>query len=227
MKAGKAEFFHRFVAKLLYLSKRARPDIATAIAFLTTRVKEPDGDDWNKLCRCIWYLNNTVSLALTLEATNNPVIKLWVDASYAVHGDCKSHTGSHMTLGKGSVSFKFSKQNLNTRSSTEVELVAVDDVASGVLWTNYFLAAQGYQTSGTILYQDNKSAILLERNGHWSKGKRSKHISVRYFFIKDRVKSGEMDIEWCPSEQMSGDYFTKSLQGDKFVEFRKKILNLD
>ena len=96
-----------------------------------------------------------------------------------------------------------------------------------ILWTNHFLEHQGYDTSGCVVYQDNRSAILLEKNGHWSRGKRSKHINVRYFFIKDRVDSGELDIEWCSTDEMRGDFFTKPLQGAKFHRFRNLILNCD
>ena len=99
----KSKLYHRFVAKLLYLSKRAGTDIETTVSFLTTRVKDPDQDDWNKLVRCIRYLNSTADLPLTLSAENMPVTKWWIDASYGVHPDCRSHTGSVMTLGGGAI----------------------------------------------------------------------------------------------------------------------------
>ncbi len=84
---------------------------------------------------------------------------------------------------------------------------------------------QGYKHPETVVFQDNQSALLLENNGHWSIGKRSKHISVRYFFIRDRIKNGDLKTQWCPTNQMIGDYFTKALQGSKVVEFRNEILN--
>ena len=73
------------------------------------------------------------------------------------------------------------KQKINTRSSTEAELVAVDDMMPQILWTRYFMEAQGYGSKNTIVYQDNKSAILLEKNGKMSSSKRTKHINIRYF----------------------------------------------
>jgi len=153
-------------------------------------------------------------------------VKWWVDASYGVHPDCKSHTGAALTIGKGCIIGKSTKQKLNTRSSTEAELVAVDDVISHVLWTNLFLEEKGFKASGSVIYQDNQSAILLEKNGIKSTGKRSKHINVRYFFVKDKVDSGEVSIEWCPTDEMLGDFFTKPLQGVKFKQFRKLVLNI-
>ena len=79
---------------------------------------------------------------------------------------------------------------------------------------------------GTVLYQDNESAIFLATNGHFSRGKHSKHISVHYFFIKDLVDKGEFDIQWCPTDDMNADFFTKPLQGSQFLRFQKCILNI-
>ena len=89
---------------------------------------------------------------------------------------------------------------------------------------NYFLDAQGYGYSHTIVYQDNKSAILLEKNGKASSGKRTKHINIRYFFVTDRIGAKELSVEYCPTDEMIADYFTKPLQGAKFVEFRASIM---
>ena len=106
----KAKVFHTFVAKLLYLAKRARPDIACAVAFLATRVLYPDSDDWSKLVRCIRYLNTWKELILTLSCDAMMVQKWWVDASYATHMDCKSHTGSTVSMGRGAIMSHSTKQ---------------------------------------------------------------------------------------------------------------------
>lgn len=98
-----SQHFHTMTAKLLFLSKRARPDLQEAVAFLTTRAKATDKDDYKKLSRVIRYLRGTPKLVLTLEADNAHVIKWWVDASFAVHPDMKSHTGATLSIGKGSV----------------------------------------------------------------------------------------------------------------------------
>jgi hypothetical protein len=97
-----AQFFHHNVAKLLFLCKQARHDMQIAIAFLCTRVKAPDIDDYKKLTRTVRFLRGIVEDPLTLEADNVSLIKWWIDASYAIHPDMKSHNGGTMTLGKGS-----------------------------------------------------------------------------------------------------------------------------
>jgi hypothetical protein len=171
----RADMYHTMVAKALFLCKRVRPDIQQTIVGLCTRVKEPNEADWNKLVRLMKYLNGTRDLRLTLSADKLNCIKWYVDASFAVHPDFKSHTGATMKFGDGegapqSIS---RKQKLNTKSSTESELAGADDVLVMILWTKLFLEEQGYEIEKNILYQDNKSAILLEINGKKSSGKRT------------------------------------------------------
>ena len=221
-----AEYFHTMVAKMLFVSKRARPDIQQAVAFLTTRVSAPDTDDYKKLARVIRYLRMYPTLPLTLEADGTNIVKWWVDASFAVHPDMKSHTGATMSMGKGSIYSTSTRQKLNTTSSTEAELVAVSDVMPMIMWTRCFLEEQGHKVNDTTMHQDNQSAMLLEKNGKASSGKRTRHINIRYFFVTDRVKSGDVSIEHCPTETMNGDFFTKSLSGEKFRMFRRVIMNL-
>ena len=221
-----SELFHHFTAKLLFLSKRARPDIQTAVSFLTKRVKAPDEDDYKKLRRTMQYLRGSIELLLTLEADDVRVIKWWVDASYAVHDDMKSHTGGTMSMGKGSIYSASKTQRLNTKSSTEAELVGVDDVSAQILWTRYFLEGQGYLVKDNTLYQDNQSAMLLENNGRALSSKRTRHINVRYFFVTDRIKAKELNVEYCPTGEMVADYFTKPLQGSAFRKLRDIIMNV-
>jgi hypothetical protein len=110
-----------------------------------------------------------------MEADDIRMIRWWVDGSFAVHPDMKSHTGAVMSICKGTQYASSKRQKLNTRSSTEAELVAVDDVMAQVMWTRYFLEAQGYEVKENIIYQDNQSTMLLEKNGRKSIGKRSEN----------------------------------------------------
>ena len=218
------KIFHTFVAKLLFVSKRGRPDIQVAIAFLSTRVMTPDEDDWKKLVRLIRYINGSIELLLTLSVFGFNSIKWWVDSSYAPHPDCRSHTGGTMSMGQGSIYSTSCKQKINARSSTEAELIGLNDIAGQILWTRNFLIDQGYDFRTSTVFQDNKSAILLEENGSLSSCKRTKHINVRYYFIKDYVERKEIHIIYCPTNQMVGDYFTKPLQGSQFLRFRDVIM---
>jgi hypothetical protein len=106
-----AEHFHHVVAQQLFLCKRARRDIQTAVSFLCTRVQQPDYDDYKKLARILKYLWGTKHLPLTLEASNTKLMEWWIDASYGVHHDMKSHTGGVFSLGKGAIYAASTRQN--------------------------------------------------------------------------------------------------------------------
>jgi len=110
--------FHMWVAKLLFLIKQARPDILMAIYFLCTRVHIPDQYDYEMLCWVVQYIWVTKQLWLALEIQDIAVIEWWVDAAYAPHPDMRSHTGQILSLVSGAVYLSYSKQKINTWSST-------------------------------------------------------------------------------------------------------------
>jgi len=100
-----------------------------------------------------------------MQADDTQTIKWYVDASFAVHKNFKSHTGATMTLGEGALCSVSAKQKVMSRSSTEAELVGLDDVISKVLWSKLFIEAQGHVVKTTIIYRDNTSSMKLEENG--------------------------------------------------------------
>ena len=148
----------------------------------------------------------------------------YLDAAFAVHPDMKSHTGAFMTLGYGATSPTSSKQKTNSRSSTEAELVSLDDIIAKVLWARQFMEAQGIDVELNVIYRDNTSSMKLEENGKESSGKRTRHFDIKYFFITDLIKRNEVSIKFCPTDDMIADYMTKPLTGAKFCKFRKFIM---
>jgi hypothetical protein len=222
----RSEKFHSVVAKILFATKRARPDTGTSISYLCKKVRESDTDDWIKLEHLIDYLRGTKDLPLILRADGTGILKWYIDGSHGVHVNMRGHTGGGLTMGTGYPITTSTTQKINTKSSTETEIVGVDDLMPAVLWTRLFLEAQGYGVVENIIYQDNKSAILLEKNGKASSGKRTKHINMRYFFITDRISKKDMSVEWCPTEDMTSDFFTKPLQGALFLRFRDLIMGV-
>jgi hypothetical protein len=218
LKQDKAVEFHNLVAKTLYSTKRARPDTCTAIIFLTTRVRATDKDDWNTLVHLMRYIRGTRTMPLILSANGSGILKWWVDTLFAVHPNMHGHSGGGLSLGRGFPIVSSTKQKLNTRISTETEIVGADDFMPAICWTHYFMKAQGYGVKDNILFQDNKSSILLEKNGKASRSNRTKHINIRYFFITNRVNKEEVSVVWCPTGDMIGDYATKPLQGGSIPE---------
>ena len=217
--------FHSKVAKLLYLALRTRPDILTCVSFLTTRVKAPTVEDNKKMDRLLRYLKGSKGKGIVINVSNDIGIKAYVDASYGVHADGKSHTGCIITLGEGPIFVRSAKQKLVSKSSTDAELIALSDSTGQVIWTREFLQFQGYDVGPAMIYQDNMSTIALVENGK-SNSPGSRHINIRYFFIKDRIDKGEIVVEHLSTLQMIADYLTKALQGTAFREKRQLLLNL-
>jgi hypothetical protein len=156
------------------------------VLFLTTRVQEPDEDDWAKSIRVLRYLNGTRHLKLILSADAiNFAINWYIDASHQVHEDCRGQIGCVMTLGKGAVISSFNKMKCHTKSSTKTKLIALHDKIPDVIWTRYFVECQGYDIDKCTIFQDIMSALLLEKNRQVSSSKQSKHIKAKYFLVKD------------------------------------------
>ena len=216
--------FHSRVAKLAYLSRKVRPDLSTLCAFLSTRVTCATDEDWMKLERGLKYLNLTQELGIILQAVDPLSIIAHVDAAYGVHADAKSHTGTTIGLGHGVIYVKSSKQKIVSRSSTEAELIGISDAVSQILWTRSFLIAQGYNVREATVYQDNMSTITMAEKGR-STSERTRHIHIRYFFIKDRIDAGEIKLQYLPTEEMVADILTKPLQGELFKKLRAKMMN--
>ena len=131
-----------------------------------------------------------------------------------------------MSFGRGIIHSKSSKQKLNTKSSTEAELIVVSDYLPYHIWVINFLKQQGYEIKNKILYQDNQCAIRMEVNGQNSCTGNSQHIDIRYFFVHDRIKKGRLKLMYCPTDKMIGDFLTKLLQGATFRKFRSAIMGL-
>jgi hypothetical protein len=202
--------FYNLVTKTLYATKRARPDTCTAIAFLATRVRAPDKEDWNKLVHLMRYTRGTQTMPLILSANGSGIL----------------HSGGALSLGRGFLIVRSTKQNLNTRSSTDTDIVGADDFRPAICWTNYFMKAQVYGVKYNVLFQDNKSSIILEKNGKASSSNRTKNINIRYFFITNRASKEEVSVVWCPTGNMIGDYATNPLQGALFRKFRDHIMGV-
>ena len=226
LNTGKAIEFHNLITKMLYATKRAHPDTCTSIAFLMMCVHGPDLDDWKKLVHLMKYIRGTCKLPLILSANGSSILKWWVDASFAVHPNMWGHSGGSLSFGCRFPIVSSTKQKLNTWSSTETEVVGADDFMPVICWTQYFLKAQGYKVNDNILFQDNRSMMLLAKNGKASSTKHTKHINIWYFFITDRIAKGDLTVEWCLTREMVGDYMTKPLQGALFHKFHDQIMGM-
>ena len=138
-------------------------------------------DDWGKLRHCLLYLKGTCHMKRYLLADSLTHIHWYADASYGVHWDSKGHSGAMMTMGMGALSNVSRKHKLDVGSSTESEVVSIAYVLGIMMWSKYFMEAQGYTIEKNVLDQDYNSTILPAKNGHMLSGKASKHIKNRFF----------------------------------------------
>ena len=221
----KQQLFHSCVMELHYLAKRVRQDILTAVSYCATRVLSPDEDDLKKLERILSYLLYTKSQGMVLRIGPEIQLKAYVDASFGTYEDMKSVTGIVLMIGNATVYVKSGKQKIVTRSSTEAELVGLSDALSQILWTREFLCHQGLRLGPAIVYQDNQSTICLANKGR-STSERTRHVKVRYFFIKHYIDTNEIKIEYLPTGHMLADILTKPLHGALFLKFRTLITGI-
>ena len=125
--------------------------------------------------KCIW---KTLMLPLILSANGSGILKWWVDASFAVHPNVRGHSGGGLSMGRGFPIVSSTKQKLNTRSSTEMEVVGANNFMPAICWMWHFVKAQGCEVLDNILHQDDESAMLLEKNGKALSSKCTKHINI-------------------------------------------------
>ena len=207
--------FHTVVAKLLYLSKRTRADILTAVAYLCTRVRYPTKEDKKKLDRVMGYLSATRDRKLILTCEKDIRVIAHIDAAFGTHSDGKSHSGAAFFIGDACVLAMSKKQKIVTKDSTEAELVALSDLITTVEQCDEFMREQGMKNMKIpIILQDNMSTISLVTKGG---GKpRTKHLRVRQHLIRDKVSGKEISILHTPTTRMLADTMTKPVQGEQF-----------
>lgn len=202
--------------KLNFLTKRSRPDISLPVSFLATKMTKPDHFDDSKLTRVYEYISGTKELGITLRP-DSLTIHAWIDASYSVHCDYKSHTAIIVCIGEtsGPVYTKSCKQKLMTDSSTFAELVALHDGVHVVESTLHLMREMGYHDGPAIVHQDNLSTMFLATRGPGIVSK-SRHIPVRYYYVHDCIERGDLTVVHCPTADMRVDYITKPKTGKTF-----------
>lgn len=220
-------WFKSNLMKMMYLV-RTRPDIKLTCVFLSTRMSKPTVNDKHKLLKLLKYVNGTRDLGIRI-APKSLQLFCSVDASHAVHGDLKGHTGGLLFVGDGKdfnvVETISKKQKLVAASSTEAELIALSTVGESVMWTRQLLQEIGCVQESTVIEQDNKSTMIMVERGPGNGG-RSKAINIKYYWISQHVENGDVVLKYVPTEELIADGFTKPLAPIDFERWRSKVLNV-
>ena len=148
----KSEILHHIVAQLLFVYKRASLDIELTIAFLCTRVTKSTQENWLKLKILLCYLKRPLNMQWSIEVDGLSIIQSWLDESYAIQADTKGNTGEVTSFWLRVTHAKISKQKMNTKSSTESDIVGASDYLDHIVWLDGFMKNQGYPLSRKFFY---------------------------------------------------------------------------
>lgn len=182
---------------------------------------EPTTSDWISVKRIFRYLHGTSDLGL-LYTSNGNGLHAYSDADFAGDAKTRRSTNGFVSLINGTaVSWTSQLQKSVSLSTTEAEFVAASEGAKELVW----LKRLSFEIGGTkgipVLFVDNASAIKLVKNHEFYK--RSKHIEVRYYFVRELYQKGDINVEFVRSENQLGDMFTKPLSPIKFKDMCSKI----
>jgi hypothetical protein len=211
----------------MWIARLCRNDILFAISYLSTKIQNPTNKDMMKLDHILKYLNYTKNLKMKYKPESLQLYA-YIDASYALHNDAKGQTGIIITLGKNGppVFCKSKKQKLVSRSSTESELIALNEGLPEVLWAKQFIEDLGFKQNIITVYEDNQSSIILANKNKGATLTRTKHIQVRFFYVKQLIEQKHINIEYLPTIDMIADILTKPITGKLFIKLRNAILNI-
>jgi hypothetical protein len=215
------------VGSLNYLAINTRPDIAFAVGWVARKMQQPTEYDKLQVDRIMNYVINTRNLGLTFRGQGGVVLSVYVDASYAIHDDRKSHFGTCMFIGdfSASVATKSRKAKCMAISSTEAEYLALCEGAKLVAWARQLFSELGYPKPGpNVVYEDNQATIKMVNNGN-DKG-RTKHIDVRFHYIREMIEQGQIKMEYKRTEDMIADILTKAPSKPIFEYLRPALLGL-
>ncbi|XP_019190310.1 PREDICTED: uncharacterized protein LOC109184729 [Ipomoea nil] len=214
--------YRQMVGSLMYLLM-TRPDLSFAVNRLCQFMHSPTQDHWAALKRVMRYVNGTLQLGLRLTISSSPVVHAFSDSDWAGCSlDRKSTAGYAVFLGPNLVSWTSRKQRTVARSSTEAEYKALADVAAEVVWVQSLLLDLGLHCATTpVLWCDNLGATYLCSNPVFHA--RTKHVEVDYHFVRDKVSTGALKVNFVSTHDQLADIFTKSLATARFDALRFKL----
>jgi hypothetical protein len=201
------------VGSLMFLTTATRPDIACAVRKLATYISRPGQAHWIAAKRILRYLKGTRTLGVTFVRDNNPdkrsLLRGYSDASFNSESDGKSVTGYVFTSAGGSITWGSRKQGLTALSTTEAECLALTETAQEAVWLRTLLEELNLPQDPTPIYEDNQGTIALAANPQFHR--RSKHFNPKLNFIREKLFENQIEIEYCPTNQMTADVLTKAL----------------
>lgn len=207
--------YQQAIGCLLFIAQGTRPDISFAVNCLSRYNKEPKSEHWAAVKRVLRYLQGTKHYRLTYTKNGESEIMGYCDADWASDiRDRRSCTGYIFMLQGGAVSWCSRKQQTVALSTAEAEYMAMSSAAQEALWLQQLQGELGGQRDGTlVIHSDNISAIKLTANDCYLP--RSKHIDIKYHFLREHVSSLKLKFFYVKSEENVSDILTKGTSVDK------------
>ena len=211
------------IGSLMYLMVMTRPDIAFAVNQVSQCCQNPGPGHWNGVKRILAYLAGTSNHGLLFKKNDEGSLIGYCDADYAGDADKRrSTTGYIFLLYRGPVSWCSKRQSCTALSTTEAEFVAACEASKEATWLLRLLQELGIKENGPVpLMSDNQSAIRVVNNTEFHQ--RTKHIDVKYNYIRDQQSNGIVDVRYICTNQQLGDIFTKPLPIPRFLMLRDQI----
>ena len=209
------------VGSLMYASLGTRPDISFAVQTVSWFSKNPGLAHWDTVKRIFRYLKGTMDLWLSYGTVKDKLIG-YADADGSMAEDRHAISGYAFMLHGGAVSWSAKRQEIVSLSTTENEYVAVTQAAKEALWLCSLLS-QVFpgKLDPTTLFSDNQSAIALTKDHQYHA--RTKHIDIRFHFIRYVIENGSIRLIYCPTDDMVADTLTKALPSAKVKHFASQL----
>ena len=209
---------------LLYVSLNTRPDIAAAVSIASRYVSNPGPGHWQGVQKILRFLKGTSSYGLCIQVTGGLDLIGYSNSGWAGDISTRQSTSGHIFQIHGSiVAWKSKKQNSIALSITEAEYMALSDATKELLWLNHQLDDMGLNQPSTIMNEDNQGCIALAQNP--GDHPRTKHINIRFHFIRAHVQSGKMELKYIATEKNVAEIMTKPFGRIIFLKLRE-MLNL-
>ncbi|CAB1105045.1 unnamed protein product [Ectocarpus sp. CCAP 1310/34] len=214
------------IGSMMWVSTFSRPDVSFAVRAVARHAHAPAKRHWDAIQKILGYLKGTRDLGITYQRGSGLGLAVYVDASYADTEDRRSVSGLATTVGGTVVSHGSKTQSIVSLSSTEAEYIAAGEGVKEALFVRAVLSFVAPETSGSSIkvLEDNQGAIALVQNP-LSSG-RTKHIDVRYHFIRGLFRSGDISVKFVPTTEQHADLLTKALSRVSLHYHRRKLMNL-
>ena len=215
------QMYQSAIGSLMYLSVGTRPDITYIVSNLARFSSKPTTDHWNAVKRVMRYLRGTTKLGIHYSSECSNKLIGYSDADWGGDvNDRKSTSGYIFKLNGGAISWRSKKQSCVALSTAEAEYIALSAAAQEFLWLNQLISELTTSENQQItILEDNQSTIAMTHNPQFHG--RSKHIDIKYHFVRDHVNNGNIKLMYCPSGDMTADMLTKGLSRENFCKLRE------